>query len=86
MLDNHNNNSDNYNGYGTNKNRLNVSMVSTEYLPMHVGVGRYTYNLANHLQQSNDLDVAAVSDIQGQITIREFPPITKTTQKFYLNW
>ena len=43
---------------------LKIMMVSTEYPPMHGGVGRFTYNLVKSLRLNN-LDVKVVSDSHG---------------------
>ncbi len=41
-----------------------IMMVSTEYPPMHGGVGRYTHNLVKSLR-SNGVDVIVLTDSHG---------------------
>ena len=57
-------------------------MVSTEYPPMHGGVGRFTYNLVKSLRLCN-LDVRVVSDTHGSGDYRAYHPITNKIQNYY---
>ena len=59
-------------------------MVSTEYPPMHGGVGRYTYNLVKSLR-SNNLDVKVVSDSHGSGDYHGLSPHNKQNSELLLN-
>jgi glycosyltransferase involved in cell wall biosynthesis len=59
-------------------------MVSTEYPPMHGGVGRYTYNLVKSLR-SNNLDVKVVSDSHGSGDYHGLSPHNKQNSEVLLN-
>jgi len=59
-------------------------MVSTEYPPMHGGVGRYTYNLVKSLR-SNNLDVKVVSDSHGLGDYHGLSPDNKQNSELVLN-
>lgn len=59
-------------------------MVSSEYLPMHGAVGRYTYNLVKSLL-SNYLDVKVVSDYHGSGDYHGLSPHNKQNSELLLN-
>ncbi|MDX1371371.1 MAG: hypothetical protein R3321_02825 [Nitrososphaeraceae archaeon] len=48
-------------------------MVCTEYPPMLGGLGRYTYNLTNHLKNHN-IDISTLSNEAGNGTYKGFFP------------
>ena len=55
---------------------LKIMMVSTEYPPMHGGVGRFTYNLVKSLRLIN-LEVRVVSDLHGTGDYHGISPFNK---------
>src|SRR6185503_19642277 len=59
-------------------------MVSTEYPPMHGGVGRFTYNLVKSLR-SNNLDVKVVSDSHVSGDYHGLSPHNKQNSELLLN-
>ena len=59
-------------------------MVSTEYPPMHGGVGRYTDNLVKSLR-SNNIDVKVVSDSHGSGDYHGLSPHNKQNSELLLN-
>ena len=59
-------------------------MVSTEYPPMHGGVGRFTCNLVKSLR-SNNLDVKVVSDSHGSGDYYGLSPHNKQNSELLLN-
>ena len=63
---------------------MKILMVSTEYPPMHGGVGRYTNNLVKSLR-SNNLDVKVVSDSHGSGDYHGLTPRNKQNSELLLN-
>ncbi len=63
---------------------LKILMVSTQYPPMHGGVGRYAYNLVRSLR-SNNLDVKVVSDSHGSGDYHGLSPHNKKNSELLLN-
>ena len=63
---------------------LKIMMVSTEYPPMHGGVGRFTYNLVKFLRLCN-LEVRVVSDTHGSGDYSGLSPNNKQNSELLLN-
>ena len=63
---------------------LKIMMVSTEYPPMHGGVGRFSYNLVKSLRLCN-LEVRVVSDTHGSGDYSGLSPNNKQNSELLLN-